>query len=70
MAELGHEVSSVGIAGQYRQFCDLFLIDDQDAGLAPRIEELAIKAVAAPIIMETDADKVALAETILRVVAG
>jgi LPPG:FO 2-phospho-L-lactate transferase len=65
MAELGHEVSCVGVARQYRGLCDIFLIDFQDAHLAPAIEELGMRPVAAPIIMQTEADKIALAELIL-----
>jgi LPPG:FO 2-phospho-L-lactate transferase len=65
MAELGHEVSCVGVARQYQGLCDLFLIDQQDAHLAPEIEKLGMKPVVASIIMETEADKIALARHIL-----
>lgn len=66
MAELGHEVSCVGVARQYRGLCDIFLIDRQDAHLAPSIAELGMRPAAAPIIMQSEADKIALAELILR----
>lgn len=65
MAELGHEVSSVGVARRYQGLCDAFLIDHQDAHLAPAIAELGIRPATAPIIMETEADKIGLAERIL-----
>ena len=65
MAEMGYNVSSVGVAGQYQGLCDTFLIDHQDAAFAPAIAELGIKTVTASIIMETEAGKVALAKRIL-----
>jgi LPPG:FO 2-phospho-L-lactate transferase len=65
MAELGHEVSSAGVAAYYRGVCDSFFIDDQDASLAPAIAQMGIRPVTAPIVMESEANKVALAERIL-----
>jgi LPPG:FO 2-phospho-L-lactate transferase len=65
MAELGHEVSCVGVARQYQGLCDIFLIDHQDAHRAPDVAELGMQPVAAPIIMQAEADKIALAELIL-----
>lgn len=70
MAELGHEVSCVGVARQYQGLCDIFLIDHQDAHLAPAIEELGIRPLVAPIIMRTEEDKIALAELILGLRGG
>jgi hypothetical protein len=49
---------------------DAFLIDHQDSELAPEIEGLGIEAIPASIIMETEADKVALAETIMGMAAN
>ncbi len=65
MAELGHEATCLGVARRYRDICDLFLIDRQDAPLAPAIRQLGIEPVVAPILMERDADKVSLARLIL-----
>jgi len=65
MAELGYEVSSAGVADYYRGVCDSFIMDDQDAALAPAVARMGIRPVTAPIIMESEADKVALAERIL-----
>ena len=70
MAELGDEVSCVSVARQYQGITDVFLIDHQDSGLVPDIEGMGIDAVPASIIMETDADKVALAEHIMGMVAN
>ena len=65
MAELGHEPTSLGVARLYRGICDRFLIDERDAHLAPAIADLGIRPLVAPIIMETDEDKIALAKLIL-----
>ena len=65
MAELGKEVSCVGVAREYRDVCDVLLIDAQDAGLAAEIRSLGIEPVVAPIIMDTGADKIGLAKLIL-----
>ena len=70
MSEMGHEVSSVGVARQYQGLCDLFLIDDQDAGLSPAIQLVGVKPVVSSIIMNTDADKVALAQSVVAMGAG
>ncbi len=65
MAELGHEASCLGVAKMYADICDIMVIDEQDASLASAINELGLKAVVAPTIMNTEADKVALAQLIL-----
>ena len=65
MAELGHEATCMGVADLYKDICDVFLIDDQDKGLIPSIADLGMEPVVAPILMETEEDKVALARLIL-----
>lgn len=65
MAELGYEVSSVGVARQYQGICDAFWIDNQDAELAPAISALGMIPKIGSIIMTSDADKVELAKRIL-----
>lgn len=70
MRELGDDASCAGVARQYMGITDAFLIDHQDSGLALEIEGMGIQAVPASIIMETEADKVALAEIIMDMVAN
>ena len=70
MAELGHEVSCEGVAKMYRDICDTFLIDEQDADLAPAVGRLGITPVVAPTIMHTEEDKVALARLTLELGGG
>lgn len=65
MAELGQEVSCVGVAKQYRDFCDFFVIDEQDSHLSPQIEALGVKPRVESIIMQTESDKDALAQAVI-----
>ena len=65
MSELGHEVSCVGVAGQYLGICDALVIDNIDAHLGPAIKRLGIKPVTRSIMMNSDEDKVTLAESVL-----
>ena len=66
MAELGQEVSCVGIARSYRDICDVLVIDQRDAHRASEIERMGLKPLVAPTIMNTEADKIALARRILQ----
>ena len=65
MAELGKEVSCVQVAREYRDICDVFVIDTQDQALAAEIEELGITPLVTSTIMNTSEDKIALANEIL-----
>ena len=70
MGELGDDVSCVAVARQYQGITDIFLIDHQDLQLTRDIENMGINAIPASIIMETEADKVALAERIMGLAAN
>ncbi|MSQ07388.1 MAG: 2-phospho-L-lactate transferase [Dehalococcoidia bacterium] len=65
MGELGHQISSLGVARMYLGLCDIFVIDHQDAALAAEIDALGMRAVAESIIMNTEDDKIALARRVL-----
>jgi LPPG:FO 2-phospho-L-lactate transferase len=65
MAELGGTVSSVGVAREYRDLCDILVVDSQDADLADDISHEGIHPVATNTIMNNDADKIALAKSVL-----
>ena len=65
MRGLGMEVSAVGVARCYRDFLDVLVIDEQDAHLLSRIEDLGIPAVATNTIMHDSAAKAALARKVL-----
>ncbi|MXY47425.1 MAG: 2-phospho-L-lactate transferase [Chloroflexi bacterium] len=64
MGELGIESSCVGVAKQYLELCDIFVLDDVDADRAPDIESLGMRAAVTNTMMLTDEDKVRLAEYI------
>ncbi len=65
MAGLGQEVSVVGVARAYRDFCDVLVIDRQDEGLASAVADEGLRPVVTNTIMNTLQDRVDLAQTIL-----
>ena len=65
MAELGKEVSCVEVAREYRDICDVLVIDRQDQDLAAEIAEFDITPLVTSTIMESEEDKIALAREIL-----
>ncbi|MBO0793760.1 MAG: 2-phospho-L-lactate transferase [Ktedonobacteraceae bacterium] len=66
MRGLGMEVSAVGVARCYRDFLDVMVIDEQDAGLAEQIEDLGIPTIVTNTIMRDSAAKAELARVVLR----
>ncbi len=69
MAGLGEEVSAVGVARRYAGLAKVFVLDTEDAALAPRVEELGMRAVVTGVIMRDDAAKAALAREVLAAVS-
>jgi LPPG:FO 2-phospho-L-lactate transferase len=49
MESLGHEPTAVGIARMYGSLIDTFVLDTDDAELAPQVEELGLR----PVVCET-----------------
>ena len=66
MATLGVEASAVGLAGAYRDFVDVTVIDTEDRDLQPAIEKLGVAVLATPIRMDTLDDKKRLARELLQ----
>ena len=67
LASLGHDVSAIGVARLYAELADVFIIDEQDAPLAGRIEaETSLRCVAVPTLMSGPAEKRALARAALQ----
>lgn len=64
-AELGEEPSALAVARQYRGLCDIFVLDTVNEALALDVEALGMKAVVAPTLMHTEADKIGLARVVL-----
>jgi LPPG:FO 2-phospho-L-lactate transferase len=65
MAGMGQEVSVVGVARAYRDFCDVLVIDQQDEALAPAVAEAGLRPVVTNTIMESQQDRIDLARTVL-----
>ncbi|MEK7215357.1 MAG: 2-phospho-L-lactate transferase CofD family protein, partial [Chloroflexota bacterium] len=65
LAELGHGSSSAAVAAHYQGLCDMFFLDEADAGAASEITALGMRAVVAPTLMLNDDDKVRLARRVL-----
>ena len=69
LKELGHDVSSLGVARQYVGLCNTFIIDEKDVALKEEIESLGMDVFVTQTIMETDRDKKQLAQYILEISA-
>jgi len=65
MQEFGVEVSPFGVAQLYKDFLDLMIIDEQDAAILGRIEDLGIKADTAQTMMHSPQAKKTLAQRAL-----
>jgi LPPG:FO 2-phospho-L-lactate transferase len=65
LAQLGHEVSALGVARLYADVLDAFVLDEQDAAAIPAIEALGLRCVALPTVMSDLAAKQALARALL-----
>ena len=69
LAELGHEVSCVGVARYYQGLCDVFVIDEVDRGYADAIRDLGMTVEVTSTVMDTDEDKATLAAHICSLMA-
>ncbi|MDQ3977954.1 MAG: 2-phospho-L-lactate transferase [Actinomycetota bacterium] len=65
LAELGHEVSVVGVARLYAPLAGTLVIDVADRDLAPVVESLGMRCVVAPSVMHGVAEAAALARVVL-----
>lgn len=70
LAELGEDVSCVGVARRFVGLGDVFVIDEVDAAAAPAIAALGWRPVTAPTLMHSEADKVELARRVLALDRG
>jgi LPPG:FO 2-phospho-L-lactate transferase len=61
MKSLGMRVSALGVAELYRDFVDVFILDQVDAGQAAKVEALGMRVVVTDTIMTSMAKKKALA---------
>ena len=65
MRELGKEPSPRAVAVEYLRLIDGFVIDREDAHLVESVRSLGIQVLAAPTVMRTVDDRVALARAVL-----
>ena len=63
--EMGEKPSCYAVAKYYKDLIDIFVIDKLDYKYAPLIQNLGIKVVLLPIIMQSLSDKITLAKNIL-----
>jgi len=68
LAELGHDVSALGVARYYKDWVDGFVLDAEDAGLTRDIETLGLRVRVADTMMRNDTDKRRLAKQVLEFV--
>jgi len=66
MAELGHDVSSFGIAKHYKDLLKGVILDTVDSDLCKEIEKLNVRATAQNTLMTTLVDKTELAASLLQ----
>jgi len=69
MAPLGIEVSCVGVARVYAEFCASLVIDAVDEALAPAVEAAGVRPVVADTMMRSPEIAAALAQRTLAAVA-
>lgn len=65
MRGLGLEVSAYSVAFLYRDFLDIFILDEVDRAEQKKIEKLGVKAITANTVMRSLEDKVELARLAL-----
>lgn len=70
LAQLGHQVSALGVARMYQDICGTMVIDPVDATQRPEIEALDIEVVVHPTIMRELQDKELVARTIVQFAAN
>ncbi len=65
LAEMGEDVSCIGVARQYIGLCDTFVIDELDSGLAGEIRDMGMDVLVLNTIMNNNRDKIELARNLL-----
>jgi len=66
LAQLGHDVSALGVARMYQDICGTMVIDPVDSAQCPAIEALGVEVVVHPTVMRNVEDKELLARRILQ----
>jgi LPPG:FO 2-phospho-L-lactate transferase len=69
LAQLGHDVSALGVARMYQDICGTMVIDPIDSAQGPAIESLGVEVVIHPTVMRNLEDKELLARKIIQFTA-
>ena len=67
LEELDYPVSPITIAKLYRDFLDVFVLDDQDVQMREEIETMGLKVVVTNTVMKNDQEKIRLANELLEI---
>jgi len=65
LAELGHEVSVVGVARLYAPLAATLVVDHADGALAPAVEAAGMRCLVRPTIMQGPSEAAALARAVV-----
>lgn len=65
MTSLGYDASALAVAGLYKDFLDVFVLDETDRESSAAVEELGMRAVVCPTLMTGMPEKEALARTVM-----
>ena len=68
LRDLGHEVSARGVASVYKDFVDVFVLDELDRAIEPDIKELGMRVAVTNTVMSTLEDKQRLARAVVEMV--
>jgi len=66
LAQLGHDVSALGVARMYQDICGTFVIDPVDSAQSSAIESLGMEVVIHPTVMRNVEDKELLGRRIVQ----
>lgn len=70
LAELGHEVSAVGVARLYHDVAGTLVVDEADAALAGQVEDEGLRCVVAATVMHSVAHATGLAALVVEAARG
>ena len=65
MTSLGYDASALAVAGLYKDFLNVFVLDEADRESSAAVEELGMRAVVCPTLMTGMPQKEALAHTVM-----
>ena len=65
MAQLGYDVSPAAVAKMYADVCGAMILDPADERESPGVEAAGVRAVVLPTVMQTEEDKIRLAQSIM-----